>query len=115
MTIEELHQTVVDGFRRVDERFVANDKRLDAVDKRSARTDERLDRIEAKFAELRSDLEARIKEEGATTRRHFEVVVEKVEAAVRIVARGPLPPGGYRGQPRRPAAGHREAHVARAL
>jgi hypothetical protein len=37
-------------------------------------------------AELRSELSARIKEEGETTRRHFNVMVEKVEAAVKIVA-----------------------------
>ena len=85
MTIGELHRTVVDGFRSVDERFAANEKRFDGID-------ERLDRIEARFGrefqELRSDLEARIKEEGATARRHFDVMAEKVEAAVRIVAEG---------------------------
>ena len=74
MTTEELHREMADGFKRVDERFVANDERFDAID--------------AKFDALRSDLEARIKEEGDTTRRHFDVMVEKMEAAVRIVAEG---------------------------
>ena len=79
MTIGELHRVVVDGSRNVDERFAAHDERFRGID-------DRLDRIEARFGELRSDLEAGIKEEGATTRRHFDVMVEKVEAAVRIVA-----------------------------
>ena len=102
MTIEELHREMVDGFRAVDERFVANDERFDAVDKRFDAVDKKFDAIDRrfdavdkkfdavdeKFSALRSDLEARIKEEGDTTRRHFDVMVERVEAAVRIVAEG---------------------------
>ena len=88
MTIDELHQTLVNGLKSVDERFVANDGRFDGIDKRFDGIDERLDSIDARFVELRSDLEARIKEESVTTRRHFDVMVEKVEAAVRIVAEG---------------------------
>ena len=81
--------------RSVDERFVANDERFDTIDKRFDGVDRRLDgidkrleSIDARFVELRSELEARIKEEGDTTRRHFDVMVEKVEAAVRTVAEG---------------------------
>src|SRR5262245_8320761 len=37
-------------------------------------------------SDLRSELSTLIKEEGETTRRHFNVMVEKVEAAVKIVA-----------------------------
>jgi hypothetical protein len=38
--------------------------------------------------EFHDVLEARILEQSETMRRHFDVMVEKVEAAVRIVAEG---------------------------
>jgi archaellum component FlaC len=116
VTIEDLHRTVVDGFTRVDERFAANDQRFDRMDERFDRMDVRLDRMDERFdriderfdrlderfgrvdaefgtvreemRELQVHLEARIREEGETTRRHFNVMVERVEAAVRIVAEG---------------------------
>ena len=68
---------MVDGFKRIDERFAANDQRFGGIDRR-------LDRMDHRFEVI----EARIREEGETTRRHFEVMVEKVEASVRIVAEG---------------------------
>ena len=105
MTLEDLHRTVVDGFARVDarlsghdrqfvsvdERFVRIDERFARVDERFARVDERFDRVDAEFVKVREEmhrLDARIREEAETTRRHFNVMVEKVEAAVRIVAEG---------------------------
>jgi hypothetical protein len=84
MTLEELHQTLVDGLRNIDQRFVANDQRLDALGQRVNGVDKRLGDIDRRFDEL----ELRINEEADTTRRHFDVMVEKVEAAVRIVAEG---------------------------
>ena len=95
MTLEELHRTVVDGFRRIDERFTAGEKQNDqrfaasdrqfaAIDQRFAAIDQRFDAIDRRFEVV----EARIREEGETTRRHFEVMVEKIEASVRIVAEG---------------------------
>jgi hypothetical protein len=63
VTIEELHRTVVEGFQRIDDRLAGHDERFETV-------------------------EARIREEGETTRRHFNVMVEKIEAPVRIVAEG---------------------------
>ncbi|MGH9410887.1 MAG: hypothetical protein ACRD1V_15705 [Vicinamibacterales bacterium] len=42
--------------------------------------------LRAEMAAMRSELRADIKREGRTTRRHFNVMVEKVEAAVKIVA-----------------------------
>jgi hypothetical protein len=102
MTIEELHRTVVEGFRksderftRIDERFVGIDERFARIDERFDRVDERFDRVDAEFVKVREEMrefhtavEARIREEHETTRRHFDVMVEKVEAAVRIVAEG---------------------------
>ena len=77
MTIEELHRTVVEGFQRVEDRLPGHDERFDRMDGRLGRMDERFETIEA-----------RIREEGETMRRHFNVMVEKVEAAVKIVAEG---------------------------
>ena len=102
MTTEELHRTVVDGFRQndehfaaIDERFIGVDGRLDAIDGRLARIDERFDRVDSEFVKVRQEmrgyhdaLEARILEQSETMRRHFDVMVERVEAAVRIVAEG---------------------------
>ena len=60
-------------FAQVDERFAQ-------VDKRFARVDERLERLE-----LRMDsLERRLVEEGETTRRHFDVVAERMHAEVKL-------------------------------
>jgi len=88
MTIEELHRTVVDGVRKNDELFAG-------IDARFARIDERFDRVDAEFVKVRQEmrefhdaLDTRILEQGETMRRHFDVMVEKVEAAVRIVAEG---------------------------
>jgi hypothetical protein len=102
MTIEELHRTVVDGFRKNDEQFAGIDARFGGVDdrfvsieKRFARIDERFDRVDAECVKVRQEmrgyhdvLEARILEQSETMRRHVDVMVEKVEAAVRIVAEG---------------------------
>ena len=77
MTIEELHRTVVEGFQRVEDRLAGHDQRFVGIDERFARMDERFETIDA-----------RIREESATMRRHFDVMVEKVEAAVKIVAEG---------------------------
>ena len=95
MTLEELHATVVEGFKKVDERFAPHDERFARIDERFARIDERFARIDDQFGEIREEMrgfrveiEARIREEHETTRRHFDVMVEKVDAAVRIVAEG---------------------------
>ena len=49
---------------------------------------EEVDRV-AMFSDLKAvvtQLEKRISEEGATTRTHFDVMVERVESAVKLVA-----------------------------
>ena len=60
MTVDELHRTVVEGFAEL-------------------RRENR-----ARFGEIA----ARFREQEETIRRHFEVMVEKVEASVRLVAEG---------------------------
>lgn len=91
MTIEELHRTVVEGFQRIDDRLAGHDERFVGMDERFARIDVQFSRIDAQFSRIDErfeTVEARIREEGETTRRHFNVMVEKIEAAVRIVAEG---------------------------
>ena len=65
----------------VEQRFVVVDERFARIDERFARMDQRFDRMEERF-------DRRIREEHETTRRHFDVMVEKIEAAVRVVAEG---------------------------
>ena len=88
MTIEELHGIVVEGFRTVDDRFARIDDRFARVDDRFARIDERFDEIRQEMREFRAAIETRLHEQDETTHRHFDVMVERVEAAVRIVAEG---------------------------
>ena len=67
MTVDELHRTVVEGFaelrREINTRFEGVDARFDRID-------------------------ARFREQEETIRRHVDVMVEKVEASVRLVAEG---------------------------
>jgi len=74
MTIEDLSRDVAEGFGNIDERLVRIDEQFDRIDERFDRMEERFDR--------------RLREEHETTRRHFDVMVERIEAAVTIVAEG---------------------------
>jgi hypothetical protein len=65
------------------------------MDERFDRMDERFERVDAEFVKVREEmrqlqvnLEARMREESETTRRHFNVVAERIEAMVRVVAEG---------------------------
>ena len=102
MTVDELHRTVVEGFaelRRenresraaIDARFREMDARFDGIDARFRETDARFDGIDARFRETDArfgEIAARFREQEETIRRHFDVMVEKVEASVRLVAEG---------------------------
>ena len=114
MTTEELHRTVVDGFRQndehfaaIDERFIGVDGRLASMDGSTASMDGSTRSMDDSLASTNNStasilnssrcgrrcgyhdaLEARILEQSETMRRHFDVMVERVEAAVRIVAEG---------------------------
>ena len=89
MTIEELHATVVDGFRRVDERFAANDERFARIDEQFGELRQEIrQEIHEGMREFRGAIEVRLREQEEAIRRHFDVMVEKVEAAVRVVAEG---------------------------
>src|SRR5688572_11016490 len=95
MTVDELHRTVVEGFaelRRenresraaIDARFREMDARFDGIDARFDGIDARFRETDARFGEIA----ARFREQEETIRRHFDVMVEKVEASVRLVAEG---------------------------
>ena len=109
MTVDELHRTVVEGFaelRRenresraaIDARFGEMDARFDGIDARFHGIDARFDGIDARFGEMDArfgemdarfgEIAARFREQEETIRRHFDVMVEKVEASVRLVAEG---------------------------
>jgi hypothetical protein len=60
MTVDELHRTVVEG----------------------------LAALRRENREFRAAIDARFREQEETIRRHFDVMVEKVEASVRLVAEG---------------------------
>ena len=74
MRVSELKREMDEQFARVDERFAR-------VDERFAQVDARFDRVDARFLEL----EARIKTEGATTRRHIEVLTEQSRAESKLI------------------------------
>ena len=102
MTVDELHRTVVEGFaelrrenresraaidarfREMDARFGEMDARFGEMDARFGEMDARFGQIDARFGQI----DARFREQEETIRRHFDVMVEKVEASVRLVAEG---------------------------
>ena len=95
MTIEELRRDVADGFGNIDrqlnaveQRFVVVDERFARIDERFDRIDERFARMDERFARMEERIDRRLREEHETTRRHFDVMVERIEASVRIVAEG---------------------------
>ena len=102
MTIEDLSRDVAKGFGNIDERFVRVDEQFVRIDERFARIDERFvriderfdrmderfDRMDERFARMEERFDRRLREEHETTRRHFDVMVERIEAAVTIVAEG---------------------------
>jgi len=88
MTVDELHRTVVEGFaelrRENRESRAAIDARFGEMDARFGEMDARFGQIDARFGQI----DARFREQEETIRRHFDVMVEKVEASVRLVAEG---------------------------
>jgi len=70
-------------------RFEHHDQRLDAIDGRFDAIDRKFDVIDGKFEAVDARfvrVEERIAEEGRTTRRYFEIIAERVESAVKLVA-----------------------------
>ena len=110
MTTEQLHAEMVAGFRRVDtelstlreevgtlRREVGTldgkvgtlDGKVGTLDGKVGTLDGKVGTLHGEVATLREEmgmLRAEVKSEAETTRRHFDVMVERVEAHVRIVA-----------------------------
>jgi hypothetical protein len=89
MTIRELKIQVDSGFERVDQRFEWVDQRFEQVDRRFEQVDRRFDQVDRRFTgidERFEALEKRIAEEHATTRRHFDIVAERLEGHFRLLA-----------------------------
>jgi hypothetical protein len=81
MTVDELRRTVAEGFAELRRE---NRESLAAIDARFDGIDARFDGIDARF----DGIDARFREQEETIRRHFNVMVEKVEASVRLIAEG---------------------------
>jgi hypothetical protein len=78
-------------FDGIDARFDGIDARFDGIDTRFREMDARFGEMDARFGEMDARFGAMNARFGAmedTIRRHFDVMVEKVEASVRLVAEG---------------------------
>jgi hypothetical protein len=71
--------------RRVDGRVGDLDTRVGALDTRVGELDTRLS---AEIQQVETALRQEIREEGITTRRHFDVVAESLRDDIRIIAEG---------------------------
>lgn len=79
MTIDELRGGMIDRFERTETRF---DELRDEMMNRFEKVDGRLDTVNSEFAKMRAEMKA----EGEATRRHFDIVAEKMSDSVKIVA-----------------------------
>jgi archaellum component FlaC len=111
MTIEELHGEMQAGFEQIENRLKDVDKRLDGVDKRFDRVDKQFEDVDKRFqdvdkrfqdvdrrfedvdkrfkslaAGIRADLKRELKRHEDTLRTHFNVMVERMQESVKIVA-----------------------------
>lgn len=69
-------------FRAIDERFSAIDERFNTIDERVSAIDRRFADVDRRFTEL----ERRIADEGARTRRHFDVVADQLRSDTALLA-----------------------------
>jgi chromosome segregation ATPase len=100
MTLDEIYSELRDGFKKVDRAFARSDDKFATIDDRFATIDDRFATIDAKFAKIDDEftkvhaefatLRLQMKAEGETTRRHFDVMVEKITDSVKIVAEATL-------------------------
>jgi hypothetical protein len=93
VTIDELHAIVRQGFERIDDRVawvdgVITDVRTEMRAELANVREEMRQQAERLRAEITGEIKGEIKADGDTTRRHFNIMVERVEGAVKIVAEG---------------------------
>ena len=74
MKVSELKSEMDSLFAAVNEQFERVNERFERVDERFERVDERFERVDRTLEELRQLM----KSEGEATRRHFDVVAEKM-------------------------------------
>jgi hypothetical protein len=79
MTIDELHEEMINRFERTDGRI---DKTETTIDELRAKMIIRFETVDGELGRLRAEMKA----EHETTRRHFEVWAEKMSDSVKIVA-----------------------------
>jgi predicted nucleic acid-binding Zn-ribbon protein len=98
--VHQRFQKVHQRFEKVDQQFEKVDQQFEKVDQQFEKVDKRFKRVDQQFAKLRSDmwkafrtvderfhkLQAEMKAEGERTRRHFDVMVEKMQESVKLVA-----------------------------
>ncbi len=78
-------------FDVVDRRFDAVDQRLDAIDQRFEAVDRRFDGVDRRLEAIDQRFEqvfATIREEGAVTRRHMDVIAEGLRSEIKVIAEG---------------------------
>ena len=69
-------------FAQVDVRFAQVDTRFEQVDARFGQVDARFAQVDIRLLEIQSQ----IVREGETTRRHFDVVAERLRAEISMLA-----------------------------
>ena len=86
--MEMLRAEMRAGFQSFEKRFDDVDKRFDGIDKRLDGVDARLGGHDKRFDEVDKHLvtmDARITDEAAATRRHFDVVAEGLRESFNVV------------------------------
>src|SRR6266550_3180556 len=81
-------QSVEKRFDTIDRRLEGHDKRFDEVDQRFDEVDRRFDEVDQRFAEVDKrhvTMDARITDEAAATRRHFDDVAESLRGSLNVV------------------------------
>ena len=79
--VNEQFEQVDKRFEQVDRRFEQVDRRFEQVDRRFEQVDQQFERIDQRFERVDRTLEelrVLMKSEGEATRRHFDVVAEKM-------------------------------------
>ena len=86
MTIDDLRSEMRGGFEKVDQRFKNVDAKFARLRTETRRgfkkVDDGFNAVDREFEKLRAEMKA----DGERTRRHFDVMVERMQQSVKIVA-----------------------------
>lgn len=86
MSIEDVRTEMRDEFEKVHQRFEKVDQRFKKVDQQFAKLRSDIRKAFRTVDERFHKLQAEMKSEGERTRRHFDVMVEKMRESVKLVA-----------------------------